>query len=219
MKLITFQTTEAFKILKKDGILIASVDNIDMLKYSIPYDWIVSEMKKKKIYPQNGEQYPLWAWRKCGASIGPKRKKNINKETQNLVKITFEKPDKEVLLSDYMAYSFILSGHIVPKNKEEYTCFLTQMKQQNISLEDLKNFVRHKKTNPCVPIDKIQKTWERIFNLQSYIHQACIWNIKIDDVIDAEELKDPNYLYGTMNEKRKDGSRPNWKRIYLRFLK
>jgi hypothetical protein len=35
----------------------------------------------------------------------------------------------------------------------------------------------------------------------------------------VEILDDPNYLYGSMNAKRKDGSRPDWKKMYLRFLK
>ena len=218
MKLVTFQTKEAWKVLQKKGILIANVANIDLQKYGVPYDWIVDKMKKRQISPQHGEKYPLWAWAKCGSSISPKKKKNINHTVQNLVKITFEKPDKEVLVSDYIAYSFILNGQIVPKNKKEYISFLKEMEKKGISLEDLKNSVRHK-NNSRIPIDKIQKSWKRIFDLKSYIHQACIWNIKAEDVREVEILDDPNYLYGSTNAKRKDGSRPDWKEVYLTFLK
>ena len=78
MKLITFQTKQAWQVLQKNGILTANVANIDLQKYGMPYDWIVRQMQKRKIRPKNGEQYPLWAWAKCGSSISPKKKKNIN---------------------------------------------------------------------------------------------------------------------------------------------
>lgn len=217
MKLVTFQTEDALKVLQKDGVLKANPDYMDLQKYGVPYDWIVAEMKKRKILPEYSEQYPLWAWAKCGSSVGPRKKKNINHITQKLVKIVFEKPEDEVLLSDYMAYSFILSGQIVPKNKKEYSIFLKQMENRGISLEDLKKSVRHQKTN--VPINEIKKSWGRIFDFKSYIYQACVWNIKAEDVKKIEILDDANYLYGSMNAKRKDGSRPDWKKKYLKFLK
>ena len=62
MKLITFQTKEALATLQKTGILRADVACIDLKKYGVPYDWIVQDMKKKKICPKKGEKYPLWAW-------------------------------------------------------------------------------------------------------------------------------------------------------------
>ena len=219
MKLITFQTKEAWQALQKNGILKVDRANIDLQKYGVPYDWIVCQMKKRKIQPQNGEQYPLWAWAKCGGSIAPKKKRNLGYTVQNLVKITFEKSDNEVLVSDYMAYSFVLNGQIVPKDKKEYALFLKQMESLGISLEDLKNSVRHQKTKSNIPSNEIQKTWERIFDLKSYIQQACVWNIKAEDVKKIEILDDPNYLYGSMNAKRQDGSRPDWRRAYLKFLK
>ena len=218
MKLVTFQTKEALTVLQKDGVLITDSSHIDLKKYGVPYEWMVYEMKKRKILPQEGEKYPLWAWAKCGSSIGPQKKKNINHVMQNLVKIVFDKPDNEVFLSDYMAYSFILNGQIVPKNKKEYSNFLKRMEDQGVSLEDLKQSVRHQKIKPSIPIHGIQKTWKRIFDLKSYVLQACVWNIKMSEVIAIDTLNDKRYIYGTMNAKRLNGSRPDWKKEYLKFL-
>ena len=217
MKLITFQTKEALATLQKTGILRADVACIDLKKYGVPYDWIVQEMKKKKICPKKGEKYPLWAWAKCGSSIAPPKKKNYSGKKQKLVKITFEKPNDEVLLSDYMAYSFILSGHIVPKTKIEYKQFLQKM---GASLDALKAFVRKDKGGKSVAklFPAIQKTWSRMFTLKSNVRQACVWNIKLSEVKKIEILNDPAYIYGTMNAKRCDGSRPDWKKRYLKFL-
>ena len=134
-----------------------------------------------------------------------------------MVKITFEKPDNEVLLSDYMAYSFILSGHIVPNTKTEYKKFL---QQNTLLLDALKGFVRQDKSGKGAAklFPKIKKTWARIFNLKSTVHQACVWNIKMSEVKKIEKLSDGRYLYGTMNAKRMDGTRPDWKKRYLDFL-
>ena len=218
MKLVTFQSEGALSTLRKTGILMADQSYINMEKYAIPYDWMVHEMHQKNICPKNGEEYPIWAWAKCGALNAPRKRKNyFGIQQKKLIKITFEKPDNEVLLSDYMAYSFILSGQIVPKNKKEYINFLKRMESQGVSLEDLKNSVRHQKTESSIPINEIQKTWERIFDLKSYIVQACVWNIKMSEVIAIDVLDDKSYIYGAMNAKRSDGSRPVWKKEYFKF--
>ena len=219
MKLITFQTKEALSALQKTGILIADTSYMDMKKSAVPYAWIAREMNKKKIYPQKGEQYPIWAWAKCGGFSAPRKRKNyFDVQQKKLIKITFEKPNDEVLLSDYMAYSFILSGHIVPKTKEEYQQFLQKM---NHYLPALKGFVRQEESGQSVAkiFPAIEKTWGRIFNLKSNVWQACVWNIKMSEVRKIEVLNDPKSLFGTMNPKRKDGTRPNWKKTYLKFLK
>ena len=220
MKLITFQTKEAWAILQEKGILTANPSYIDLQKYSVPYDWIVKAMKEQKILPQNKEKYPLWAWKKCGRFMAPPKRKNIHHISQDIVKITFEKNADEVLLSDYMAYSFLLSGLIVPKTHQEYNDFFDELKRKNISLNDLKNFVRNQEapSSVCKLFPKIQKTWPRIFDLKSDVHQACIWNIKITEVQKVEIPTDSNYLYGTMNALRANGTGPNWKEKYLEFL-
>ena len=216
MKLVTFQTKKALEILQKTGVLRADVSKIDLKKYGMPYEYIVKNMKKL-IKPEKNEHYPLWAWAKCGASIGPSKKKNFEGRKQDLVKITFEKPDNEVFLTDYMAYSFILSGHIVPKTKTEYKQFLQKM---NGRLDALKGYVRQDKTGKGVAkvFPEIEKTWARILNLKSNVLQACVWNIKLSEVKKIEKLNDCRYLYGSMNHKRADGSRPDWKKRYLAFL-
>ncbi len=220
MKLVTFQTKEALDVLKKTGILITNEAYIDLKKYSVPYDWIVHEMRQK-ICPRNGERYPIWAWAKCGSSIAPKKKKNrLNVAQKHLVRITFEKTVEKVLLSDYMAYSFVLNGQPVPKTSTEYAQFLKKIQKENIPLEALKSVVRNEKSLPKVMklFPKIKQTWERIFDLKSNVHQACVWNIKMSEVRKVEMLNDSKYMYGSMNAKKSDGSRPDWKKRYLDFL-
>ena len=220
MKLITFQPIKAFKEFQKTGILRSNpTPFIDMEKYQIPYDFVIQKMLKNKIAGHSGENYPIWAWAKCGASIAPKRRKNTNHKEQNLVKITCIKPDNEVLLSDYMAYSCILSGHIVPNTKQEYESFLKDLEQQGIALEDLKALVRSKEapTKAKKKFKDNQKTRDRIFDLKSNVHQACVWHITFGEVQKIEKC-DSNYLYNSMNPLRADGTRPNWKVRYLKFL-
>ena len=118
-----------------------------------------------------------------------------------------------------MAYSCILSGHIVPHTKQEYERFLKDLNQEGIPLEDLKALVRSKEATPKAKKEfkKIQKNWDRIFDLKSNVHQACVWHITLDEVQKIEKC-DPDYLYNSMNPLRPDGTRPNWKIRYLKFL-
>ena len=224
MKLITFQSLDAFKELKEKGILkvpAKTEDLIDLKKYGIPYHFIIQKMKQK-IFPQSDEKYPLWAWEKCGGFIAPKKRKNtLNRKQKPKVRITFSKPDKEVFLSDYMAYSFILSGHIVPRTQKEYVLFFKEMKNLGIAPDELKEAVRKEKIRPKVKqlLSEIQTTWPRIFNLKSDVHQACVWNIKWDEVEKIELCNDPQYLYNSMNPLRADGTRPDWKKRYLKFIR
>ena len=223
MKLITFQSLDAFKQLTENGILkMPTMVNelINLKKYSVPYDFIVERMKQK-IPNEAGVKYPLWAWEKCGKLIAPRKRKNVlNKEQKPKVKITFSKPNNQVLVSDYMAYSFILSGHIVPKTQKEYNQFLKKMKDLDISLDELKGFVRNEKTRSKVKqlFLEIQKTWPRIFNPKSDVHQACVWDIKWEEVERVELCNDSKYLYNSMNPVRADGTRPDWKKEYLKFI-
>ena len=222
MKLITFQTPEAFNELKEKGILKVpkkATDLINLKKYGIPYDFIVEQMTQK-IPSQSDEKYPLWAWAKWGHFIAPKKRKNlIHKKQHPYVKITFCKPKNQVLLSDYMAYSFILNGRIVPQNKNEYKKFLKEIENLGISLDELKMFVRKDPNKKVEKIySKIKKTWPRIFHLKSTIHQACVWNIKWEEIEKIEICDNPEYLYNSANPIRKDGTRPDWKKEYLKFI-
>lgn len=224
MKLITFQSLKALNELKEKGILkmpVKAGDLIDLKKYDIPYSFMIQKMKQK-IPSASDEKYPLWAWEKCGGFIAPKKRKNVlHKKQEPKVKITFFKPDGEVFCSDYMAYSFILSGHIVPRTKKEYTLFLKEMKNLGITLDELKGFVRKEKTRAKVKqlFPEIQNTWKRIFDLKSNVHQACIWNIKWEEVEKVELCNNSQYLYNSMNPLRADGTRPDWKKKYLEFIR
>ena len=224
MKLVTFQSLKAFNELKEKGILKVppkTVDLIDLKKYGIPYGFMVQKMKQK-IPPSADEKYPLWAWAKCGGFVAPRKRKNLlHRKQEPKVKITFSKPDKEVFRSDYMAYSFILSGQIVPRTQKEYALFLKEMKNLGVALDELKGAARKEKIRSKVKqlFPEIQATWPRIFNLKSNVHQACVWNIKWEEVEKAELCDNPRYLYNSMNPLRADGTRPDWKKRYLKFIR
>ncbi|MBR6411577.1 MAG: DUF3841 domain-containing protein [Alphaproteobacteria bacterium] len=218
MKLVTFQSGEAFEILKKAGVLRVDESKIDFPRYERPYNFIVKSMLSRCIKPAAGQGYPLWAWAKCGAHIGPKKIPNKTHKVQNKVKITFEKKDSDVLISDYMAYSFILSGQIVPKTRAEYEHFEQELIRLGISKDALKAWVRGQ-DNSKIPAPKIEATWKNIFDLKSNVYQCCFWELKLDEIIRVDKLEDRDYLYGSMNAVRADGTRPDWKQKYMRFLR
>ena len=94
-----------------------------------------------------------------------------------------------------------------------------RLEPKGITLEDLKALVRSKEAPQKArkEFKEIQKTWNRIFDLKSNVHQACVWHIKADEIQKIEKC-DSNFLYNSMNPLRSDGTRPDWKKRYLKFI-
>ena len=85
MKLVTFQSLDAFYELKSKGILTVpnSLSNANSKKYNIPYYFMIEEMKRK--LPDSVSRYPLWAWEICGAFIATRKRKNTLHIQQKIV--------------------------------------------------------------------------------------------------------------------------------------
>ena len=111
MKLITIQTKAAYDFFIKNGYLIASSSFINAEKYGVPYRFIVNHMKNMD--NKYNAKFPLWAWVKYGKFSSPQKSRLLgyfSKDENEIVRITFEKPDKQVLLNDYFKYHFLLTN-------------------------------------------------------------------------------------------------------------
>ena len=61
MKLVSFQSMDAFKQLIEKGYLEADERYIDMNKMGPTYDWVVEKMNET-IPNEHGVRFPLWCW-------------------------------------------------------------------------------------------------------------------------------------------------------------
>ena len=142
--------------------------------------------------PQEGI-YPLWAWHSCG---GNRKKPDLRSENhfpkgKKGVRIEFEIHDKDVLLSCYHDWHFILNKFYLPSSDEDYENYTTQMEEAGI------NVYRNWDKIPIQVQSKIEKSWLRIFDINSpgysspdtgrYV-QATFWELRFDQVTDVKNF-------------------------------
>lgn len=223
MKLVTFQTIEALKELINNGYLECNEKYINMPKVGYAYNWISEKMNKQ--IPNKENKYPIWSWVKVKNRIcPPKHKGNAVKDFE--VKITFNKKDEEVFITDFRRYSFVLNNMYIPKDKKDKEIFDNNFKKYNISRQDLEAYVRKDKyikhrqdkeyLNVC---EEIRNSFDRCITKESDILQGCVWRVNLEDIEKIEILKDDGYAYGTLNYIRSNGKRFDWIEDYYKSLK
>lgn len=100
------------------------------------------------------------------------------------------------------------------------------LKEKNITLEELKAYVRpdkyetHREDKEFLNIcKKIRDSFDKCITLDSDILQGCVWRISLSDVEKIEVLNDDNYRYGSLNYVRSNGKTKNWREDYYKMLK
>lgn len=219
MKLVTFQSMDALKSLINNGYLECN-NKID-IKYQKIYDYIVNKMNEKVDNKYN-TKYPLWCWVRCYNSVCPPKHKGKKVDGFD-VKITFYKEEKDVFITDFKRYSFLLNNKFIPNNLKELNEFKEELDKYHITDEALKDYIRN---NDNVRYDKdfikickkIENSFDRCITTDSDILQGCIWRIDISDIESIEILKDDGYVYGSVNYIRSNGKRVDWIKDYYKEL-
>lgn len=224
MKLVTFQSMESLKSLIANGYLETNPKFINFDKVGYAYSWIVDKMNRKVLNKYN-TKYPLWCWVKCYNNICPPRKKGTPVSGFD-VKITFNKKDEDVFVTDFRKYSFLLNNVFIPSDLKEKEKFDKLLDKYKITLKDLEAYVRRDKydiyrkdkqfLNVC---KKIYDSFDKCMITDGDILQGCVWRINIDEVEKIEILNDDGYMYGSLNYIRSNGQRFNWIDDYYNSLK
>ena len=224
MKLVTFQTIEAVNDLFKKGYLECNKNKINIEKAGPTYKWVINKMNERIPNPNNVD-YPLWCWVKCYNGICPPKKKGKRVEGFD-VKITFNKNEKDVFITDFRRYSFLLSNTYIPNSLKEKEEFEKLLEKYNIIEEELKAYVRpdkyksHRTDKEYIDAcNKIKKTFDRCITKNSDVLQGCVWRINLYEVEKIEILKDDGYVYGSLNYIRSNGKRIDWQKDYYKLLK
>ena len=224
MKLVTFQSIDALKSLVNKGYLECDEKYINFDKVGYPYRWILEKMNLSMENKYN-TKYPIWAWVKCYNSIYPAKHKGKKVDGFD-VKITFHKNKKDVFITDFRRYSFLLNNIYIPSSLEDKEKFDLSLKNKNITYEELKAFVRYDKykkhrsdkefLNIC---DKIRNSFDKCITEDSDLLQGCVWRIDLSEVEKIEILKDDGYVYGSLNYIRSNGKRIDWIKDFYKRLK
>lgn len=222
MKLVTFQTVEALKELINKGYLECNEKYINISKVGYAYNWVSEKMEEQ--IQNKSSKYPIWAWVKVKNAICPPKIKG--KAVKGFeVKITFNKKDEEVFVTDFRSYSFVLNNMYIPLDKSDKELFENELKKYDINKQDLEAYVRkdkystHRRDKEFLDIcNYIRKSFDRCITNDSDILQGCVWKINLEDIEKIEILKDDGYVYGTLNYIRSNGKRFNWIEDYYKKL-
>ncbi len=194
MKLITIQTKKAYENFLKEGFLIADSQYINRLKYGVPYQYIVDNMQH--IENPHKAEFPLWTWVKYGGFVSPPKNKLLGffaKDEDEIVRITFEKPDKDVLVSDYVKYHFLLTNEYLPSGLNDLKAAKKKIQDAGISKEDLLAYVRrdkfdiYRKDRKFEEINQmIRESYKKIFSDLGDFRQGTVWSIEKSEVKKVE---------------------------------
>ena len=224
MELVTFQSIDALKDLIKKGYLECDTTKINIEKAGPTYEWVIENMNKHLKNPYN-VKYPLWCWVKCYNSICPPKHKGTPVNGFD-VKITFNKNEEDVFITDFRRYSFLLNNIYIPKNLQEKAKFDQKLQKYNITKEELKAYVRkdkystHRLDKEYLEIcQEIKNTFDLCITKDSDILQGCIWRLELTDIKKIEFLNDKNYCYGSLNYIRSNGQRINWQQDFYQKLR
>jgi len=224
MKLVTFQSFEALKDLLEKGYLECDKSKIDFDKVGSTYKWIIEKMNKR-LENEFNSSYPVWCWVKCYNNICPPKRKGTKVDGFD-VKITFQKEEKNVFITDFRRYSFLLNNTYIPDNIEDKNKFDNKLNKYNITKEELKAYVRHDKYKKhrtdkefLKICDEIRRSFDKCITNDSDILQGCVWRINLEEIEKIEILKNDNYRYGSLNYIRSNGKRIDWIKDYYKILK
>lgn len=218
MKLITIQTKSAYLSLIEKGYLITDENYVNELKYGVPYSFVTSNMNH--INNKYNAKFPVWTWVKYGKNLTPPKNKLLGffADGENeIVRITFNKPDSEVLVSDYIKYHFMLTNEYLPKDFEDKQNFDKLLKKFEVTNEDLLAYVRRDKfksfrtdENFNLINEKIKNSYKYIFENLGKYRQGTVW------FIDKAEIEKVEFINKNSCTKKKS---VDYRKLYIKSLK
>lgn len=112
MRLWTIQPVEVVNILERDGVFTCDPEKSEYYNdFHDAYLWIAAEMDKRNIPHPDGLKLPLWAWhtRDWKHKKPDLRTTGLGTPGKSYACIEFEIDDKNVLLSDYNSWHYVLN--------------------------------------------------------------------------------------------------------------
>ena len=214
MILQTIQPVSVLESLQKDSIVFSAPDYSEYDEdgqawtFKLSYEWLKKQMLTRGVMPEKNETDIFWAW----AWSGDRGKKLVDMRTrpycrsQDNVLLTINKNPQDILLSDFSLWNFVLNYWALYTSKQDEKMW------NNICKEKSTNYFNHKPLTQYHLNEKIEKTWELIFEIeekdngfyfntdkkvQKYLEvynkpqvvQATFWNIKKDELKKVQYIK------------------------------
>ena len=180
LKLWTIQPAEIMDELNEKGYFICNPDKAENLKedsYKKAYEWQLNEMSVRKSEKPEDVSFPIWAWH----TRDWKRKKPdlrcsaYEKRGVKCVCLELEVPDKDVLLSDFDHWHYVLNDMYLDNSTNEEEWEKEQTWFDTLSLAE-KETVRRKSWLKIFDITPVDTDWI----CTGRFIQATFWKLKKD---------------------------------------
>jgi len=200
MRVWTIQHYKAYEKLIQTGILRADHNKqYEDPHFRYAYDWMIEKMKCKGLVPSIGMCDPIWAWFKWEGKGKRRdmREKGYANRGETIVQLTVEVDEKDVLLSDFDLFHYVLNYWYLPIDEKDGDEFEKKYVNLGFTWHDLANFKIQTQSMQAIR-SEIEKSWDRIFDLEltddNLIYgsnnkksvQATLWELKLEQIIDAE---------------------------------
>ena len=200
MVLWTIQHYPAYERLQRTGLLRADEDYLfcaDDLRYA--YDWMREKMINAGLIPPKGVQYPIWAWYQWE---GKRKRLDMRegghaKRGEQIVQLTIEVNNQDVLLSDFDLFHYPLGYWYLPIDEKNSSEFEARHKSLGYSFQNLSDFSINTDEMKQLRFE-IMSSWDRVFWLDKeddcWLYgkndkksiQATFWELRLDQVVKAE---------------------------------
>lgn len=200
MRLWTIQRYKTYEKLIQTGILKADDNEYHKDPYfKYAYNWMIEKMKYKGLVPPIGMCDPIWAWFQWEGKAKRRdmREKGYANRGETIVQLSVEVDNKDVLLSDFDLFHYVLNYWYLPIDEKDGDEFEKRYTDLGFEWHDLSNFKIQ--TQPMQVIrTEIEKSWQRIFDLEladdNFIYrsrnkksiQATLWQLKLEQIVEAQ---------------------------------
>ena len=196
----TIQHHSAYEHLLRNGILRANEDRLfceDDFRHA--YDWMGQQMLSAGLMPPEGVHYPVWAWYQWE---GIRKRRDMRegghaKRGERIVQLTVEIEDKDILLSDFDLFHYVINDWYLPVNEKDDLAFEAKHESLGYSFRDLQDHdIQTEEMNQLR--DEIRASWNRALLLDieddGWLYgrnekksiQATFWELRLDQVKKAE---------------------------------
>lgn len=175
MRLKIILSNDAHKALHSRGFLIGDRSRIEDDSFLSAYHWHQREMITRIPASIDADPWPLWAWFN--------RTEPFSASDGDWL-VEFEKPDSEVLLSDYELWHSPLSGSFLP----DFRASEDEQDAQADAWYDEAD--RHSGPIPQHLKDRLEESWRRIFDVDGRLNiQATFWKLNKSEILSERQLR------------------------------
>lgn len=191
----TIQEMEAWNLFKRTGVLRSVSKHADAISMSA-YQWMAEQMRVRIGPAPTIDSLPVWAWYQWE---GERKKKPDLRSTGHIpsgtrgVRIEFAINDKQVLLSDFDLWHYVLNYWYLPASEEDGARFEARLDHSNPAF-----FLTKPLPDPKFH-QAVVASWQRIFDMDWRAKdiagsrakksiQATLWELRIERLRSVREF-------------------------------